>query len=142
MKHREATFSTHGHQIIWKPRFVLIVCLKFSLFKKHAIQIFLKELKCRRHCHSPPPNFIWLWQIFIIKYETSWNLSSKNLKFWFQADQKFMSSQRRVAFFCGHPMYYRPHTNICYIMTVWYSTLISVLYVYKSGMYSIWFPLT
>ena len=91
VKQRVATFSTHRHQIIWKPRFVLIVCLKFSLFKKHAIQIFLKEMKCGRNCHCPP--------IFLIATKAYNKMSSENLKLQFQADQKFMSSQRGVAFF-------------------------------------------
>ena len=38
-------------------------------------------------------------QNFTIKYKTSWNFSSENLKPKFQADQKLTSSQRGMAFF-------------------------------------------
>ena len=91
VKQRVATFSTHRHQIIWKPRFVLIVCLKFSLFPKTYNADFFERDDMWKTLPFPSN--------FLIATKAYNKMSSENLKLQFQADQKFMSSQRGVAVF-------------------------------------------
>ena len=86
VKQREATFSTHRYLIIWKPRFVLIVCLKFYSFPKTYNTDFFERDEMWKTLPFPS-NFLIVTKfynknmqlawIFLLK---TWNYNSKLIK--------------------------------------------------------------